>query len=63
MKEKIINELEASLTQTSNKQSEYGMKNNPYLLQVAEVANYDADLTEYTSKTNKEYDNMGTSEK
>ena len=34
------------------------MKNNPYLLQVAEVVNADADLTAYTTKINEDDDNM-----
>ena len=34
------------------------MKNNPDLLQEAEVENADAYLTAYSSKTNEDYDNM-----
>ena len=39
------------------------MKNNPDLLQVAEVANIDAYLTADTSKINEDDDDMKISEK
>ena len=48
----IINELEASLTGDTIEQSDSGMKNNPYLLQEAEVENTDAYLTADEGKTN-----------
>ena len=45
------NDINASLTGTAIEQS-YSGKKNPYLLQEAEVANADADLTEDVSKIN-----------
>ena len=39
------------------------MKNNPDLLQDAEVANADAYLTAYAGKTNEEDKNMNISDK
>ena len=39
------------------------MKNNPYLLQVAEVVNADADLTADTIKINEDDDDMNISVK
>ena len=56
-----IDELEASLTGASIEQSDYGMKNNPNLLQEAEVENADADLTADASKINEDYDSMNIS--
>ena len=41
----ILNKLEASLIETKIEQSDYGMKNNPDLYVVAELANNNADLT------------------
>ena len=40
------------LTVATIKYSDYGMKNNPYLLQEAEVENDDEYLTSYASKIN-----------
>ena len=41
----FINYLQPSLTKATIEQSDYGMENNPYLLQEAGVENYDAYLT------------------
>ena len=57
----IINELEASLTGTTIEQSDYGMKNNPDLLQKAEVENADVGLTADVSEINEDYYNMNIS--
>ena len=57
----IINELEASLTEATIEQSDYKMKNNPDLLQEAEVDNADAYFTADASKINEDYENMSIS--
>ena len=58
-----MNELEASITGTTIAQSDYGIKNNPDAFVVFEVANDDAYLTIYASKTNGEDDDMKIPEK
>ena len=44
-RKKSIIKPEASLTGTEIEHLDYCMKNNPDLLQVSEVANYDVDLS------------------
>ena len=49
----IIHEIEDNLTEAWIEHSDYGMKNNPYLLQFSEVVNADADLTADSIQINK----------
>ena len=62
-KEKTINELEDILTGYSIEQSDSGMKNNMDLIQVAEVVNSDADLTEDVGTINEDDYKMNISMK
>ena len=50
--------IEASVTGDSIQQSEYSMKHNHDLLQVAEVVNDDTYLTANASKINEDNDDM-----
>ena len=58
LKKLIINEIEASLTGDKIEKSDPGMKNNPYLLREAEVANYREYLTADESIINEDDENM-----
>ena len=60
---KVINSLQASLTETKIEQSDSGRENNPDLSQEAEEqeaedANADSDVTADASKVSENYDNM-----
>ena len=54
----IINELEASLTVATIKQSNYGTENNTYFLQEDEVENPDSYVTADAGQINECNDNM-----